>query len=128
MFSTPRRRRIGWSLLYFCVALFVLAVVAIVAQTQQTLDQVRATQLEGTPLGKQLKVSSDRILDCTDATGDCFKENQRRTAQTVGDINKVIVLAAACSVGLEQGMTVEQRQIAIQECVIERLAVQGAKP
>lgn len=90
--------------------------------------EVRATQLEGTPTGQRLLTSADRILDCTNPEGQCYKDSQKRTAQAVGDINRVIVLAAACSVGLDREMSVERRQIVIQECVINRLAQQAAKP
>lgn len=128
MFSTPRRRTAGWVLLSVCAVAFILGTVATVASTRQAVDEVRRTQLEGTPLGKQLAKSADRILDCTDSTGECYKRNERRTAQVVGDLNRVIVLAAACSVGLDPNFTVDQRQIAIQGCVLDRLARQAAKP
>lgn len=135
MFSTPARKRAGLALLYACGASFVLLIVGVLALTQQQTaetrhlaEQVRDTQLEGTPLGRQLAASAERILDCTDSTGECYKRNQERTAKVVGDLNRVIVLAAACSVGLERGLTVDQRQVAIQGCVLDRLAQQAAKP
>jgi hypothetical protein len=121
MFSTPRRRRIGWAILYVCGAVFVLGVVG-------TLAAVRDTQLEGTPTGQKLLTASERILDCTDPNGQCFKDSQERTAKAVGDINRVIVLAAACSAGLDPNLTVDQRQTQISECVIDRLALGAAKP
>lgn len=37
------------------------------------------------------------ILDCTDPTGECFQQGQARTAEAVGNINRVVVLAAACA-------------------------------
>jgi hypothetical protein len=135
MFSTPARKRAGLALLYACGAAFILLVVAVLAitqqqtqETQKLAEQVRHTQLQGTPLGQQLAESADRILDCTDSTGDCYKRNQARTAQVVGDLNRVIVLAAACSVGLDPDLSVDQRQISIQGCVLDRLARQAAKP
>jgi hypothetical protein len=135
MFSTPARKRAGLVLLYACGAAFLMLVVAVLAslqeqaaETRHLAQSVRDTQIEGTPLGKQLAASADRILDCTDSTGDCYKRNQARTAKVVGDLNRVIVLAAACSVGLEHGLTVDQRQVAIQGCVLDRLAQQAAQP
>ena len=128
MFSTPTRRRIGWAAIYFCVAVFVLLVLYVVASTRVLAEEVRDTQLEGTPTGQKLLTASDRILDCTDPEGQCFQDSQERTAKVVGDINRVIVLAAACSVGLDADLPVNRRQILIQECIINRLAVQGAKP
>lgn len=128
MFSTPRRRTAGWVLLSVTAAAVILGVIVTLVSTWQIADEVRTTQLEGTPLGKQLAASADRILDCTDSTGECYKRNQRRTAQVVGDLNRVIVLAAACSVGLDPHMTVDERQVSIQGCVLDRLAQQAAKP
>lgn len=37
------------------------------------------------------------ILDCTNPSGKCFQNGQSRTADAVGNINKVVVLAAACA-------------------------------
>ena len=127
MFSTPRRRRIGWALVYLCVAVFVIGIVGVLVRINTLAESVRDTQIQGTPIGQKLLASSDRILDCTDPNGQCFKDSQERTAKAVGDINKVIVLAAACSVGLDPGMTVAQRQDEIQNCVIERLAQRATK-
>jgi hypothetical protein len=134
MFSTPARKRAGLVLLYASVAALLLLIVGVLASTQQQTaetqrlaEQVRHTQLQGTPLGQQLAASAARILDCTDSTGECYKQNQARTAKVVGDLNRVIVLAAACSVGLESGLTVNERQVAIQGCVLNRLAQQAAK-
>jgi hypothetical protein len=120
MFSTPRRQRIGWVLIYVIAAAVILGMVGGVAA-------IRQTQIDGTPTGQKLLQASDRILDCTDPEGQCYRDSQARTAKAVGDINKVIVLAAACSVGLENNLTVDERQIAIQRCVIERLAQQTKK-
>jgi hypothetical protein len=83
---------------------------------------VRTTQLEGTPLGRQLASSAARILDCTEPEGQCFKDSQERTEDAVGSINRVIVLAAACSVGVDPDWSVQRRQMEIQSCVIQRLS------
>ena len=128
MFSTPRRKHLGWALLWMCSAAFVLGVVVMISLTLQLATEVRDTQLEGTPLGKKLQSSADRILDCTSPDGQCYKDGQERTAKAVGDINRVIVLAAACSVGLDKDLTVDQRQVEIQQCVLDRLAQQASKP
>lgn len=118
MFSTPVRRRLGWTVISVCAACIIFGTIG-------TLAAVRNTQLEGTPTGQKLLEASNRILDCTDPEGKCYQDSQERTAKAVGDINKVVVLAAACSVGLPDGLTVAERQDEIQSCVIDRLA---AKP
>lgn len=90
---------------------------------------VRDTQIEGTPTGRKLLAASDRILDCTDpgdvATsrppGECFTQSQERTATSVGDINRVVILAAACAAGLPDGLSENARVIRTQDCVIRQL-------
>lgn len=124
MFSTPRRRTAGWVLLSVTAAVVILGLVTLLVSTWQIADEVRNTQIEGTPTGKKLVASADRILDCTSPEGQCFKDGQKRTANAVGDINRVIVLAAACSVGLNPEWSVSRRQTAIQTCVIDRLSRQ----
>lgn len=90
--------------------------------------EIRATQLEGTPIGKKLLASSERVLDCTEPKGQCFQDGQARTADAVANINQVIILASACAVGLDSDLSVEDRQGEIQACVIDRLAKRAAKP
>lgn len=128
MFSTPGGRRIGWTILYTCLALFVLLVVATLLSTRQLAVEVRNTQLEGTPTGKKLLESAEIIKDCTTPEGDCYKRAQERTADAVGDINRVVIMAAACASGLPAGLSVDERQTEIQACVIDRLARQARKP
>lgn len=117
-FQSPRARVVAWIVFTTCCAALVLSFVGLIAA-------IRQTQLENTPTGDKLLAASDRIIDCTEPTGDCYKDGQRRTAQAVGNINRVIVLAAACSVGLDPALDVAERQTEIQSCVIERLS---AKP
>jgi hypothetical protein len=113
-----------------------IAAIVIAALVVWLLVSVRNTQIEGTPTGKKLLESSDRILDCTDPgdpangrpPGKCFSDSQARTAKAVADINRVVIIAAACSAGLPEGLTVDQRQNEIQDCVITRLAQRAAKP
>lgn len=126
MFSTPRRRRIGWAVLYLCVAVFIFGIVGVLVRINALAESVRDTQLEGTPTGKKLVASADRILDCTDAEGECAKRNQERTAKAVadltGNLTRVVVLASACSSNLSDRLSVRQREVAIQSCIIDRLA------
>lgn len=68
------------------------------------------------------------IRSCTEPTGTCYQSGQKRTASAVADINRVVILAAACATGLPEGLTVSERQTAIQSCVITRLASSNSKP
>lgn len=108
----------------------VLGVLALLVMQTIVILQVRHSQLEGTPVGKRLLASSDRILDCTDGgdketgrpPGECFVESQKRTADAVGDINRVVVIAAACAAGLPENLSDNQRVIRTQRCLIDQLA------
>lgn len=109
------RRQILGAVVGLCAGLVIVLLVVVIIS-------IRTTQLEGTPLGKKLLASSDRVLDCTEPTGQCYKDSQAQTAKAVGDINRVVILASACSIGLDPKMPVVARQNVIQACVIERLA------
>lgn len=140
MFSTPRRKHVGWAILYVCATAFILGVVVTVVSTRQIAYEVQRTQLEGTPTGKKLVASADRILDCTDPgdsttgrpPGECYARNLARSAEVVGDLNdyqlRIVVLAAACSADVKADLTVDQREAAISNCITQRLAHQAAKP
>lgn len=88
------------------------------------LGQVRATQLEGTPTGRKLVRSADKIIDCTDPEGDCYQENQENTAELLGTVQRIIVLAAACAVDVTPAQSVEEREAAITVCVTKQFAAQ----
>lgn len=59
------------------------------------------------------------IKDCTQPTGKCYRNGQARTRSAVANINKVVILAAACA-SQHPGQTVGE----VQSCVIDRLAKQ----
>ncbi len=83
---TRAARGILYALISMAVVTLVVGVVVSIILSTQTIAEVRKTQLTGTPQGKRLLASSDRVLDCTQAGGECYEENQRRTAAVVGDI------------------------------------------
>lgn len=70
----------------------------------------------------ELAAQSALIRSCTTPGMPCFAEAQRRTAGAVANINRVIILAAACSSGLNPALPVPTKQDLIQTCVIDRLA------
>ena len=78
-------------------------------------DRIRGTQKNNTELLKLVK-------SCTTPGQPCYERGQQQTAGAVATINRVVVLAAACSVGISPALTVVERQARIQGCVIDRLA------
>ena len=107
------------------VGCLVVAVLVLMVRTWSLTDQIRESQKTNTGTLEATQQTLDAVNDCTQPTGKCFKRGQSQTAKAVGDINRVVVLAAACSVGLDQRLSVEERQSRISACVIDRLA---AKP
>lgn len=72
--------------------------------------------------GKESQELLRTIQSCTQPSGECYQRGRRSTAQAVSNINRVVILAAACASGLPSGLSVDVRQTRIQSCVISRLA------
>jgi hypothetical protein len=115
-------RVIGNVVVFSLVGVFLVLLLTNVARTGDLVSAIRETQKSNTGLTRETHSTTDLIRSCVDPSGRCFKRGQRRTAQAVADINRVIVLAAACSVGVPPSLSVADRQVAIQSCVIDRLA------
>lgn len=102
--------------------LFILVLLALLAAAVVTIFQVRSTQLEGTPLGKQLASSANRILDCTDSAGDCYQRGQKRTASAVQQIAAGNILAVVCALQVPNGTPLDRAIDQVTACVAERLS------
>lgn len=116
-----------WRRVILARNLMVLAVVVLVggllAVCTYSVVVIRETQVTNVKRTANSNRTLAAIEDCTQPAGECFKRGQRRTAGAVADINRVVILAAACSVGLPSDLTVGKRQSEIQQCVIDRLAL-----
>lgn len=95
------------------------------AATRELVTAIRETQTTNTAVVQDTHATAELIKSCVEPSGDCFRQGQRRTATAVADINRVVILAAACASGLPPGMSVSDRQTRISSCVIDRLAVSG---
>lgn len=100
-----------------------LAVTTFLAfEDHHRIKQNQAIQLFIKQQSIQNGQTAHAIEDCTQPGGDCYQRSQRQTAGAVADINRVVILAAACASGLPPGMSVDNRQARISSCVINRLA------
>lgn len=110
------------------IGVLLVSVLAMLVRTFSLADSIRESQKAntGTLLSSQQTLKA--VEDCTQPVGDCFKRGQKATASAVGDINRVVILAAACSVGLDQRLSVAERQDVISACVIDRLSVRPVGP
>jgi hypothetical protein len=104
-----------YALIGVAVGILLLGTLALLVRTWSVTDQIRTAQETNAGV-------LEAVQDCTQPGGDCFQRGQKQTAAAVGDINRVVILAAACSVGLDPEMPVADRQAEIQTCVIDRLA------
>lgn len=109
---------------YAVVGLGIGLVLATFLAALAVIGEIRDTQLEGTPTGKRLLASSDRILDCTETDGECFKANQRRLADAVSDIGATNILAVVCALQVPNGTPLNDALDQVTACVVDRLKLQ----
>jgi hypothetical protein len=64
-------------------------------------------------IAEQNRTNGQRVLDSTSSEGRCFQDAQRRTAEAVGTINEVTVLAVSCAQRV-------RGDVAIRRCVADR--------
>ena len=111
-----------WAIVFVLGGALLVMFLVRFAQTAAVTAQIRDTQVTNTQTLNYSHAALNAIKDCTQPSGQCYQRSQKATGDAVSNINRVIILAAACASGLHPGMTVDQRQSAIQQCVIERLA------
>lgn len=58
----------------------------------------------------------EEVRSCTTPGGECYQRGQESTVKAVGDINRIVVYAAACAD--RRGVNTEQE---IQACVLKLL-------
>lgn len=96
-------------------AIVLFLIVAILTSATKSTE-IRDTQQQNSPLIKNTAATLARIQNCTTPGRPCYERGQRQLARAVGDINRVVVLAAACASG--DGSRTETE---IQACIVERL-------
>lgn len=109
------------------VAVLVIGLLTLFVKMSSQTDAIRQTQQTNTETSRVSQRTLDAIESCTTPGKPCYQNGQTQTAKAVGDINRVVVLAAACSVGLDPHLSVGDRQAVISSCVITRLARQSAQ-
>jgi len=106
------------------VAVLTVALVVLIVGNYTLTAKIRDSQIENARARQSSDATLDAVRSCTTPGRDCYERGKQQTAGAVANINRVVILAAACSVGLDRGMPVADRQTAIQSCVIDRLARQ----
>jgi hypothetical protein len=112
----------------FVTRLFILvaAVVAaaLVVGLVVLVGLIRSTQIDNTAKADardETIANTARTLrlvrSCVTPSGKCYERGQAQTAEAVGNINRVVILAAACAAQMPGG-TVES----ITKCVTDQLA------
>ena len=121
---TNHRRGLWSALLAVALGVLLLVFITRVSQTADLAAEIHETQVAN---GRTLDNSSQTlrvIEDCTQPTGACYRDAQRRTGAAVAAINRVILIAAACSANLPR-MSVAERRDRIQRCVTNQLERRG---
>ena len=87
--KTRRRREVASGVVYGFLAVFLLLLLYVVAQTYSLLTVVRETQ-------KSSRDAVFAIEDCTTLGGRCFEESQQRTGEAVSTIGRYDLYTAWC--------------------------------
>lgn len=119
----PHRAR---ALIYGLTALAVGLVVAMLLSVPIVTAQIRATQLDRQPQTEKNDETLAVIRDCTQPTGQCFKDGQKRTAEAVSQIGAGNILAVVCALAVPDGTPTNVALEQVTECVTKRLAAQQA--
>jgi sensor histidine kinase regulating citrate/malate metabolism len=106
----------------FWTRLFVLVVVVYMVATTATQTILA---LQDSERIRQNRAIQATIRDCVTPTGKCYRANQRQREQTVNDINRYSVLAAACAVVTPLDAPPAAREKAITTCIKDRLDADG---
>jgi hypothetical protein len=112
-----RVRRVTWALLGVALG----GLVGSLLLSAVVVAQIRTDQVDRKPQLAEDSATLALIKDCTEPGGECFKRGQKRTAEAVGNINQVIVAAAACAAGVDARLPVDERLAFISNCVAQRL-------
>lgn len=96
-------------------AVALLLVYAILTSATKSTE-IRDTQESRSPQVEANDQTLRIIRNCTTPGRPCYERGQRQLAAAVGDVNRVVVLAAACASG-----PVTKTEAEIQTCVLERL-------
>lgn len=114
--TTRRARPVVGAVVGILVAVFVVGFAVVLVQSFATVKAIRESQKTNTS-------TNQTILDCTEPTGECYKESQRRTKEVVTDIGKVSAYAAACA-----DLPGVQGSDEVLTCVLDRLAADDRAP
>lgn len=115
---TAARADLATRLFFVFVTVMLVASLAILAflavQDHRRQRVIEAQSVENGRL-------AEAIRDCTTPGGDCYQRSRQASADAVGSINRVTVIAAACAVGINADLPVAERERLIRACLTERL-------
>lgn len=95
------------------VVTFLIAVIVSATTTTQIADK----QDTNTEKSEKRDLVLETIKNCTTPGRPCYERGQRQLAKAVGDVNRVVIIAAACA-SQPYGQSVAD----IQRCVVDQLA------
>lgn len=77
--------------------------------------------IQNNQLAKQVRVTNDRMVDCTVAGGKCYDEGTRRTGTAIADIVRADIYVAECA-RQRPGESGPAFDAFIETCVTDKLA------
>jgi len=114
-----RAERIKRLLIVFIALLVTVTVVLLgllVIRQSQTINEIRATQQDGSPSSKRLISLSNLIAGCVTPGEPCYDNGQKQTAGVVSSIGEMTAITVACG-----DLPGEQTVAQIRACVTEQL-------
>lgn len=110
----PLRLMVLLLIMFLSVVAIVLGALALY-YVVDTTDKIRTTQIEGTPLGKQLQKSTEDtasslalLQDCLNEDGECAKASRENQGRILESIREDMFIIGAC---MEQGTHRTEAQI-----------------
>lgn len=107
-----RWKRIGIAFTAFAVAVVAGLLGWTIGKILEVQDDIRRTQINGTPTGKAILDTAETIESCTNPEGECYRRTQETQSGAVNAINEITIYAVTCA-QQNPGASVDT----IQECV-----------
>lgn len=79
------------------VSLLLVTTIYFLVAEHNLNAHIQGIAKQNNELNLQNKAILERVNSCTDPEGSCYKVNQQRSAKTIGDLNKVSLIAAYCA-------------------------------
>jgi hypothetical protein len=109
-------RHIIWFVVGVLGTAVIVATVWNTVETRRTVNEVRHTQVVGSPIALRTEEILTVLKDCVTPAGKCYQRGQENQSKAVDQIQKIIVLSNGCA-DLPGVQTMQE----ITDCVVKGL-------